>query len=71
MQPVALYYNTVSLHDGNRIEGVASRSSLDTYKPRLSKLLADFDQFLTGVGTHRPPRGGAAHARAWRCLARR
>ncbi len=28
-QPVALYYNTVSLHDGNRIEGVASRSSLD------------------------------------------
>ena len=66
-QPVALYYNTVSLHDGNRIEGVASRSSLDTYKPRLSKLLADFDQFLTELErTGRPvavllmPEHGAA-----------
>ncbi len=46
-QPVALYYNTVSLHDGNVVPGMKSRSSLDTYKPRLTQLLADFDKFLT------------------------
>jgi cellulose synthase operon protein YhjU len=45
--PVALYYNTISLHDGNRLPGITSRSSLDTYKPRLLKLLADFDRFVT------------------------
>lgn len=44
--PVALYYNTISLHDGNRVPGMASRSSLDTYKPRLLQLLADFDRFI-------------------------
>jgi cellulose synthase operon protein YhjU len=46
-QPVALYYNTISLHDGNRVPGLTSRSSVDTFKPRLTQLLADFDQFLT------------------------
>jgi cellulose synthase operon protein YhjU len=45
--PVALYYNTISLHDGNRLPGITSRSSLDTYKPRLLKLLGDFDRFVT------------------------
>lgn len=50
-QPVALYYNTITLHDGNRVDGMASRSSVDTYKPRLSKLLADFDQFITELET--------------------
>ena len=45
--PVALYYNTISLHDGNRIPGTTSRSSLDTYKPRLLKLLSDFDRFVS------------------------
>lgn len=50
-QPAALYYNTITLHDGNRIDGVASRSSLDTYKPRLTRLLADFDQFITELET--------------------
>lgn len=66
-QPAALYYNTVSLHDGNHVEGIASRSSLDTYKPRLSKLLADFDQFISELeSTGRPvlllliPEHGAA-----------
>ncbi|WP_406623930.1 cellulose biosynthesis protein BcsG [Acidovorax sp. SDU_ACID1] len=48
-RPEALYYNTISLHDGNRVPGLASRSSVDTYKPRLSKLLADFDQFISGL----------------------
>jgi cellulose synthase operon protein YhjU len=45
--PVALYYNTISLHDGNRVPGMSSRSSLDTYKPRLVQLLADFDKFIS------------------------
>lgn len=50
-QPAALYYNTITLHDGNRIDGVTSRSSLDTYKPRLTRLLADFNQFITELET--------------------
>ena len=66
-QPVALYYNTISLHDGNRVPGLTSRSSADTYKPRLTQLLADFDKFLTELeSTGRPvvvmlvPEHGAA-----------
>lgn len=66
-EPIAMYYNTVSLHDGNRVPGLSSRSSLDTYKPRLEKLLADFDKFLTELeSTGRPvvvmlvPEHGAA-----------
>lgn len=66
-QPVALYYNTISLHDGNRVPGLTSRSSVDTYKPRLTQLLADFDKFLTELeSTGRPvvvmlvPEHGAA-----------
>ncbi|PJI96694.1 cellulose synthase operon protein YhjU [Acidovorax sp. 69] len=45
--PMALYYNTISLHDGNRVPGMSSRNSLDTYKPRLVQLLADFDKFIS------------------------
>jgi cellulose synthase operon protein YhjU len=45
--PVALYYNTISLHDGNRLPGTTSVNSLDTYKPRVTKLLSDFDRFVT------------------------
>ena len=66
-QPVALFYNTISLHDGNRVPGYTSRSSLDTFKPRLAQLLADFDKFLTELeSTGRPvvvmlmPEHGAA-----------
>ncbi len=47
--PVALYYNTISLHDGNRVPGMASRSSLDTYKPRLTQLLTDIDRFISDL----------------------
>ncbi|CAH1091802.1 cellulose biosynthesis protein BcsG [Candidatus Nitrotoga sp. 1052] len=46
-RPRALYYNTTTLHDGNRIPGVKSRSSLETFKPRLDKLMSDFDRFIT------------------------
>ena len=47
VRPRALYYNTISLHDGNRVSGVKSRSSLETFKPRLDKLMSDFDRFIT------------------------
>lgn len=53
--PTALYYNTISLHDGNRVPGMESRSSLDTYKPRLIQLLADFDQFITELENAQRP----------------
>jgi cellulose synthase operon protein YhjU len=43
---VALYYNSISLHDGNRYTAAAKGSSLDTYKPRLKKLLDDMDRFI-------------------------
>ncbi|GGC01182.1 hypothetical protein GCM10007205_08110 [Oxalicibacterium flavum] len=46
-KPVALYYNTISLHDGNVVEGMKGRGSLQTYKPRLDKMLQDFDRFIT------------------------
>lgn len=42
----ALYYNTVTLHDGNRLPGSRSFSSLETYKPRLQKMLDELDQFV-------------------------
>jgi cellulose synthase operon protein YhjU len=44
---VALFYSTVSLHDGNIVEKSESRSSLDTYAPRLKQLLDDLDRFIT------------------------
>jgi hypothetical protein len=47
VRPRALYYNTITLHDGNRVSGVKSRSSLETFKPRLDKLMSDFDRFIT------------------------
>lgn len=45
-QPVALYYNTISLHDGNCLPGQGGCNSLGSYKPRLRKLLNDFDKFI-------------------------
>ncbi|MBS1169404.1 MAG: hypothetical protein H6R01_322 [Burkholderiaceae bacterium] len=46
-RPMALYYNTITLHDGNRVPGANSSSSLVTFKPRLGKLLADLDRFIS------------------------
>lgn len=45
---VALYYNSISLHDGNHIaEGPgADLSSAASFKPRLAKLLDELDAFL-------------------------
>ena len=46
---VALFYNTVSLHDGNRYVGGVSGKSLETYRPRLRKLLSDMDKFFAQI----------------------
>lgn len=44
---VALYYNSVSMHDGNHIPGTDSTpNTLETYKARLSKFLDETDVFL-------------------------
>ncbi len=43
---VALYYNSISLHDGNRYSGRRTTSSLEIYHPRMTRMLADIDQFL-------------------------
>ncbi len=44
---VAAYYNTLSLHDGNRfVSGKRSRDSLSGYARRLEKLMADFQRFF-------------------------
>ena len=43
---VATYYNTISLHDGNRLVADATKSSLETYRPRLGRLLDDLDGFM-------------------------
>ncbi|SAK75136.1 cellulose synthase operon protein YhjU [Caballeronia calidae] len=42
--PVALYYNTISLHDGNRLPD-NKLSSIDSYPIRVNKLMSDFDRF--------------------------
>ncbi|MBA4175013.1 MAG: cellulose biosynthesis protein BcsG [Leptothrix sp. (in: Bacteria)] len=47
--PLALMYNSVTLHDGNRVPGLASQRSQETYKPRLLKLFAELDQFIALV----------------------
>ena len=44
-QPVALYYNSITLHDGVHAPGGSSSNSITTYKPRLQQLLDDFDRF--------------------------
>lgn len=44
---VALYYNTVSMHDGNHPPGTHSSSrTMDTYKARLGKFLDEMDGFM-------------------------
>jgi cellulose synthase operon protein YhjU len=43
---VAVYYNTVSLHDGNRLLSNPSVKSSETYKARLAKLLGDIEGFV-------------------------
>lgn len=47
---MAVYYNTISLHDGNRVSGDKTLSnSLETYRARMAKLLDDLDGFLMSL----------------------
>jgi len=43
----AVYFNTVSLHDGNRLGTDPAKKSSETYKARLARLLDDLDGFVT------------------------
>jgi cellulose synthase operon protein YhjU len=47
---VALYYNTVSMHDGNRLPN-SNLTSLQSYPIRLTRLLGDIDR-LTDLIAH-------------------
>lgn len=42
----ALLYNTISLHDGNRVPGLAAANSIESYGPRLRRLFADLNRFI-------------------------
>ncbi|MBC8024131.1 MAG: cellulose biosynthesis protein BcsG [Burkholderiales bacterium] len=42
----ALYYNTISLHDGNLFASNPGARSSETYKARLAKLLGDLQVFM-------------------------
>ena len=49
---VALFYNSITLHDGNRYIGdKASLSSLENFHPRLNRVLTDINDFLTLLET--------------------
>jgi cellulose synthase operon protein YhjU len=48
--PVALYYNSVSMHDGNRLPN-SNLTSLQSYPIRLTRLLGEIDRF-TDVIAH-------------------
>ncbi|CAN7675049.1 cellulose biosynthesis protein BcsG [Trinickia sp. LjRoot230] len=43
--PVALYYNTISLHDGNRLVSNERLSSIDSYPLRVTTLMNEIDAF--------------------------
>ncbi|WP_322880213.1 cellulose biosynthesis protein BcsG [Pandoraea sputorum] len=45
---VALYYNTISLHDGNRLEG-SKLSSVQSYPLRAKTMFDDFGQFIDTI----------------------
>ena len=46
----ALYYNTLSLHDGNVLAANPKAKSTDTYKVRLANVLDDLQGFLDRLG---------------------
>ncbi len=48
--PNATFYNTVSLHDGNKMLGVKQNlNSLENFHPRLNKLLNDLDNLFANI----------------------
>lgn len=44
--PRALYYNTISLHDGNQVAGKSRMSSIESYPVRQKQLFSDIAQFI-------------------------
>jgi cellulose synthase operon protein YhjU len=48
-KPAALFYNTITLHDGNRSPGDRLENSVETYSRRLHKLLGDLDRFYAQI----------------------
>ena len=44
--PRALYYNTISLHDGNQIAGKSRMSSIQSYPMRQKQLFSDISDFI-------------------------
>lgn len=54
--PMALYYNTTSLHDGNHPPGTgASQGSAGQYGSRVKRLLSDLDRLFTTLETQQRP----------------
>lgn len=53
--PQALYYNTVTLHDGNRVPGASALGMMDSYRQRLDTLLRDMDRFIGDIERSRRP----------------
>jgi cellulose synthase operon protein YhjU len=47
----AVYFNTVSLHDGNRLVSDPKAKSSETYKARLGKLLDDVNGFVAKLAS--------------------
>ncbi len=47
--PQALYYNTVTLHDGNRVPDAPALDMMDSYRQRLEVLLHDIDRFIGDI----------------------
>jgi len=46
----ALYYNSISLHDGNKVLGkTSSKNSIRSYKPRANALFDDISKFLDNL----------------------
>jgi cellulose synthase operon protein YhjU len=46
---VALYYNTMSLHDGNRLPGQSPGSAKESYKIRAQRLFAAFQKLVDAI----------------------
>lgn len=48
-KPCAMYYNTVSLHDGNQLANSARMNSLESYPVRHAKLFSDINSFIKNL----------------------
>ena len=55
-EPVALYYNTTSLHDGNHSPGTSTAAgSASQYGSRVKRLMSDLDQLISTLETQQRP----------------